>query len=141
MSSGVGASAAFGRAREAVRASAGDAPSLAPALEHRSAELDCLRDLLPAHTIAAAYMRAMEIGVSADRVLIANGIINEETYLRALSNYLGATFEPLDDMPRALCPLTDRRLIEAGAVGLLPIRSNSETSWVVAPRGMAVRRI
>lgn len=100
-----------------------------------------MRDLLPAHIIAAAYMRALQTGVSAERVLIANGTLSEETYLRALSDYLGAGFEPLDDVRRADCPLTRRQLIDANATGILPLRAGDETAWVIAPRGAAVRRL
>ena len=48
-------------------------------------ELDCVRALLPASTVAMAELRAAEIGVGAERVLIAEGAITEERYLRALS--------------------------------------------------------
>jgi cellulose synthase/poly-beta-1,6-N-acetylglucosamine synthase-like glycosyltransferase len=141
MGGGVGVRAAVGRAREVLRESASDAPSLAPALETHSAELDCVCDLLPGHVIAAAYLRALEIGVSAERVLIVSGALDEETYLRALADYLGVLFEPLDDAARTLCPLSDARLIETSAAGLVPFRIDNELCVVVAPRGAAVRKI
>lgn len=49
-------------------------------------------------------------GTGADRVLIASGALDEETYLRALADELGVPFEPLDGVARALCPLGDERL-------------------------------
>ncbi|MEX0751608.1 MAG: glycosyl transferase, partial [Xanthobacteraceae bacterium] len=82
-----------------------------------------------------------ELGVGADRVLIASGLIDEEDYVRALAASRGAMFEPLTDIPRAACPLTDDRLIEAAAVGLLPLEIGGGLVLVVAPRATAARRL
>ena len=49
----------------------------------RCPEIDCLRHLLPPATLAAAELRAAEIGVGADRVLIAAGDISEDAYALA----------------------------------------------------------
>jgi cellulose synthase/poly-beta-1,6-N-acetylglucosamine synthase-like glycosyltransferase len=91
--------------------------------------------------LAAAELRAARIGVGADRVLIAAGAIDEETYLRTLGAALDIRFEPLDDMPRTLCPIDDERLIEAAAAGLLPLMLDDEVTLLLAPRGIAARRI
>ena len=107
----------------------------------RCPEIDCVRSLLAADTIAAAERRAAALGVGADRVLIAAGELGEEAYLRALAAALGVAFEPLDDTPRALCPLNDERLIESAAAGMLPLAIGDELYLVVAPRGAAARRI
>jgi hypothetical protein len=48
-------------------------------------EIDCVRRTFPWRTIAWAERRASEIGVGADRVLIAAGLISEERYLAALA--------------------------------------------------------
>ncbi len=104
-------------------------------------EIDCLRGLLPEHVLAGAEARAGHLGVGADRVLIASGRIDEETYLRALGNALGVAFEPLDRVPRALCPLSDGRLIESAANGMLPLVEHDELRLIVAPRGAAARRL
>lgn len=108
-------------------------------------ELACVRHLLPADILAAAQQRAAAVGVGADRVLIAGGAIGEEDYLRALCERLGIVFEPLDRLPRRLCPLDDQRLIEAAGAGLLPISDpasdKDDLTLVVAPRGIAARRI
>jgi cellulose synthase/poly-beta-1,6-N-acetylglucosamine synthase-like glycosyltransferase len=104
-------------------------------------ELDCLRHLLPPGIIAAAELRASEAGVGADRALIAADIISEEAYLAALTGALGIPFEPLDDMPRAACPLNDERLIEATAVGILPMIVAGDLKFVVAPRALAARKL
>jgi hypothetical protein len=87
-----------------LRASAG-IPSIAPSLdsafdfsiEPRLAEappsgaaglcpeIDCLRGQLAADVIAEAEQRAAGVGVGADRVLIAAGAVDEESYAAALA--------------------------------------------------------
>ena len=104
-------------------------------------EIDCVRRRLSGKVVAAAELRAARLATGVDRVLIAAGSLDEETYLRALSESTGVMFEPLDDMPRAQCPLDDDRLIEAAATGLLPLMIDGALVVVVAPRGVAVRRI
>jgi len=84
-------------------------------------ELDCVRGLLADAAIDAAEARAAKLGTGADRVLIANGALDEETYVRALADRLGVPFEPLDGVARVLCPLGDERLIEAAAQGMVPL--------------------
>ena len=66
----------------------------------RCPEIDCVRHLLPRPTLALAELRAAETGVGADRVLIADGLISEETYVAALAASLGIAFEPLINRPR-----------------------------------------
>jgi hypothetical protein len=104
-------------------------------------EIDCIRPLLAADVLAAAEQRAAAVGVGADRVLVASGAVSEEAYLRALAQALGVKFEPLDGIPRALCPINDERLIECAAAGLLPLAIDDELYVVVAPRGTAARQI
>ena len=104
-------------------------------------ELDCLRGHLPAAVLAAAEQRAARLATGADRILIAAGTLDEEAYLRMQGAALGITFEPLDGMPRAQCPLDDDRLIETATTGLLPLATDDGTVIVVAPRGATVRRI
>lgn len=104
-------------------------------------EVDCIRALLPAGLIADAQERAARLGIGADRVLTAGGWLSQDDYARALAEALGATFEPLDGMPRAFCPLADERLIEAARAGLLPLSIGDALCLVVAPRGTAARRI
>jgi hypothetical protein len=104
-------------------------------------EIDCLRGRFHADLIAYAEQRAASVGVSADRVLIAAGVIDEEAYLRALADSLGLTFDALDGISRAQCPIDDGRLIKSAAAGMLPLSVNGELCLAVAPRGLAVRRI
>lgn len=104
-------------------------------------EIGCVRHLLPAALLAGAQERAATVGVSADRVLITAGAIDEDTYLRALGAQLSVDFTPLDDLPREHCPLDNERLIEAARTGLLPVSENGDLKLVVAPRGTAARRL
>ena len=150
MGFGIRAGAAIARSQAFVGDSAGS-PSLDPwAVEFADTrtgdarhfpEIDCIRPLLAADVLAAAEQRAAVVGVGADRVLVACGALREETYLRALAETLGVAFEPLDGIPRALCPINDDRLIESAAVGLLPLAIDDALYLVVAPRGTAARRI
>lgn len=104
-------------------------------------ELECVRSLLPSHVLDTAAARAAILGTGADRVLIAAGTIDEETYLRALADQLGLTFEPLDGVPRAMCPIVDERLLEAAAQGMVPLIIAGKLVLAVAPRAAAARRI
>ncbi|MGE3159987.1 MAG: glycosyltransferase family 2 protein [Xanthobacteraceae bacterium] len=104
-------------------------------------EIDCIRRLFPWQTIARAERRADEIGVGADRVLIAAGLISEERYLAALAGWLGVGYLPLEDVPRAACPLADLRLIDAARGGVLPLNLADGLVWVLAPRHLGARTL
>lgn len=112
-------------------------------------ELDCLRGRLPTDVLAAAGQRAGRVGTGADRVLIATGAIDEETYLHALGDRLGIAFEPLDDVTRRQCPVSDRRLAELAGKGILPLIPKDKASAsadgpvtvVVAPSGFGARHL
>ncbi|HVZ51153.1 MAG TPA: glycosyltransferase, partial [Pseudolabrys sp.] len=133
-------------ASEGPRKAAGAAPPPFPANDdggrpRHFPETECLRGLLPIQTIAAAQDRSARLGIGADRVLVAGGALSADDYARALAQALGTEFEPLDGLPRALCPLEDQRLIEAAGAGLLPLSLDEALCLVVAPRGTAARRI
>ena len=104
-------------------------------------EIDCIRHRLLPGVIDAAERRALALGVSADRVLIAAGAITEDAYVVALAAALRVPYEPLDRLPRSACPLTDAQLLDADKNGLLPLEIDGELSWIVAPRGLASRRL
>ena len=104
-------------------------------------ELDCVRPILSSDMLEDVAYRAAVLGVGADRVLIAAGTLSEEAYLRTFAGALGVTFESLDGVARAQCPIDDARLIESAAAGMLPLAVDGELYLVVAPRGAAVRRI
>lgn len=99
-------------------------------------ELDCIRGRFPPRLIAAVEHRASEIGIGAERVLIAAGFIDEDNYVYALSKSLGFEYETFDDRDRASCPLDDQRLLLAGAVGLLPLIISDEEVFVLAPHSV-----
>jgi hypothetical protein len=152
MAFGARAGSALRRAGVDLGDAAGRPPIVAPQDSRRSAgvndapvgaspcpELACVRHLLGADVLAAAQDRAAEVGVGGDRVLIAGGAIGEEDYLRALGESLGVGFEPLDRLPRQLCPVDNQWLIEAAAQGMLPISENDDMTLVLAPRGTAAR--
>lgn len=113
------------------------APGALPA----APELDCLRAVLDPGTLLQAERRAAHVGTGADQVLIAAGLIDEETYLRMLGRSLGAPFEPLSEWRRGDVPLGDPALPAAAQNGLLPLRDASGLNWIVAPRGLAARRL
>jgi hypothetical protein len=83
----------------------------------------------------------MSIGLGADRVLICADVMTEEGYLTALATSLGTFFDPLDNVSRASCPLSDDQLIQATAAGLLPVQYGDELSWIIAPRCLTARNL
>jgi cellulose synthase/poly-beta-1,6-N-acetylglucosamine synthase-like glycosyltransferase len=99
-------------------------------------ELDCLRDRLSLGMIAAVERRAVALGVSADRVLIAGRVLDEESYVIELANWLGWDYESFEHRYRGSCPLDDRALLEATRNGLLPLVIDGEVQFVVAPRSV-----
>ena len=104
-------------------------------------ELDCVRARVAPAALTAAEDRAARLAIGADRALIAAGAIDEESYARALAEHIGSRFEPFDDVPRDRCTLSDERLIEAAAAGLVPLGDGEQPTLVVAPRHAAARRL
>jgi hypothetical protein len=99
-------------------------------------EIDCLGDRLPRKTLAAVERRAIEVGVGADRVLIAAGIVDEDSYTDALAHWLGLEYETFEHRNRKSCPLDDRHLMTAARTGLLPLIIDGEFVLVLAPRSV-----
>lgn len=116
-------------------------PNSEPIAHAECAELDPVRGQVNPDAIAAAERGSAATGVGADRILINAGAIDEETYLRRLSEWLGIMFDGLDWTPREQCPLSDDRLIDAAAAGIVPISVAGKLAYVVAPRGLAARRL
>ena len=107
--------------------------------EHDPAsELDCLRPVFARTLLQAAEARSRHVGIGADQVLIRSGVIDEDAYLRALSAHTGLAIEPLTAMSRNDCCLPDHHLPRVAQHGLLPVRTDGELVWIVAPRGLAV---
>ena len=125
------------RRRGAGRSALNHAPSQPSACP----EIDCLRTLLPLPVLEAAERRALSIGEGADRVLIYANAISEEAYLNALATSLGASYWPLDRVAREDCPLDDVKLIQASTTGLLPLRRDGRTVWIIAPHGLIARHL
>lgn len=106
-------------------------------------ELDCVRRLLSVGVIAEAERRAREIGIGAERALIASGAISERDYVAALARHLGMTFERLDETPRASFPLDDDQLLLAAAAGQIRLQDGGGQRFVVAIRehGFTARKL
>ncbi len=104
-------------------------------------ELDCIRHLLSPALAAAAELRAAETGVGADRALISAGVVSEAAYLAALAAAEGFAFETLENIPLDAIPLSDRQLLDAAAVGILPVKRGDQLHFIVAPRSHSARRL
>lgn len=104
-------------------------------------ELDCVRHLLSPGDLDWAAQRAERLGIGADRALITAGLVEEETYIRALAARLDLTFDPLETRQRSDCLLSDEEMIGKAGAGLLPFAGDSgeDTVIVLAPRGTAAR--
>ncbi|CAN5192739.1 hypothetical protein BH11PSE4_BH11PSE4_09120 [soil metagenome] len=104
-------------------------------------ELNCLRGVLTASILRAAEAHSRDVRVGADQVLIHWGIINADTYLHHLADYLGAPTERFSGTDRDDCPLSDGQLPYAAASGLCPLRQHGELAWTIAPRCFAARQL
>ena len=104
-------------------------------------ELDCIRYRLSPGILDWAEQRAERLGLGADRAIISAGILDDETYVRALAADLGIAFEPLETVARSQCLLSDADLVGAAASGLLPVADDAGagTAIVIAPRGTGAR--
>ena len=85
--------------------------------------------------LANAVETARAQGVTADRVLLAEGQISEDYFYRALARHLRLTFTDADI---ALNAGPYPQMIEAGAVALPPGRG---AAFLVAPCGAAIGRL
>lgn len=102
-------------------------------------EIDCLRHLLPPAQLAAAELRAAETRTGADRVLITQGALTDQDYVRALARHCGLAVETLQGTPRSACPVDDADLISGLASGIIPVRVGEELIWVLAPWHLSAR--
>jgi cellulose synthase/poly-beta-1,6-N-acetylglucosamine synthase-like glycosyltransferase len=106
-----------------------------------AAELDCLRAVFAPQLLALAERHGRDTGIGADRVLIARGLIDEADYLRHLAADSGLALESFAGLGRDDCPLPDDTIHLAARHGYLPIATQGQLVYVVAPRGYAARRI
>lgn len=101
-------------------------------------ELEYLRSLLPAETLAWAASRAASLNTGADRVLIAQRIIEERAYLQRLSVRSGIG---LTDLAGAEIASPDADLRLAAQSGMLWVRIDGRALLVVTLRGKRAREI
>ena len=104
-------------------------------------ELDCVRHRLAPAVAATAEARAAELGIGAERVLIATRAITEDAYVVALAASLRLPFEPLTSVSRANCPLTDPDIRDADRNGLLPLVVDGQRIWAIAPLTVGAYRL
>lgn len=104
-------------------------------------EIDCLRHRLPPGTLAAAELRAAEIGIGADRVLISAGIISEADYAIALAHHIGIGFDRLETFVRSDCPISDDDLPDCARAGLIRLRTDEADILAIAPHGDGARQL
>jgi hypothetical protein len=102
-------------------------------------ELDCLRRVLAPQLIRAAEARAREIGIGADQVLIRQGVIDEEAYLRRLAFHTGIAIEHFSTTGRGDSLLRDREILQAAELGLIRLWRDGRLIWTLAPRHLAAR--
>src|ERR1043166_1683062 len=104
-------------------------------------ELDCLRGVLAPQVLQAAERRARELGTGADQVLIRQGAIDEEAWLRRLSYWTGLRIEQFAGADRDDLPLSNSRIATAAGLSILPIRRNGRVDPTLAPRHLAARTL
>jgi cellulose synthase/poly-beta-1,6-N-acetylglucosamine synthase-like glycosyltransferase len=104
-------------------------------------ELDCLRQVLAPEVLRAAEARARELGIGADQVLIQQGVIEEDAYLRRLAFHTGFATEDFAGIDRRDSPLLDHQIADAAPLGLIPLWQDGRLVWVMAPRRLAARTL
>jgi cellulose synthase/poly-beta-1,6-N-acetylglucosamine synthase-like glycosyltransferase len=104
-------------------------------------ELDCLRRVLAPELLRAAEVRASELGIGADQVLIQQGVIDENAYLRRLGFDTGIAIETFAGIDRSDSPLRDHQIAQAAKFGLIPLRRDGRLIWTLAPRRLAARTL
>ncbi len=104
-------------------------------------ELDCLRRVLAPELLRAAEARARKLGIGADRVLIQQGVIDEEAYLKRLAFHTGIAIENFSEIGRGNSLPRDREILQAAELCLIRLRRNGRLVWTLAPRHLAARAL
>ena len=91
-------------------------------------------DLVPRHILLRAARRAREQGVGADEVLIAEGLIEETAYYRALAARLNCPF--IDRVTHLARGFDYRAALRASVARADPAAEAFD--WLMAPRGKQV---
>jgi hypothetical protein len=90
-----------------------------------------------ARTLADAARRARDQGVGADEILIAEGLIDERFYYRALARRLNCAYV---ERAAALAPGFDYRAAMRTSVARADPRRES-FDWLMAPRGLEIHKL
>jgi hypothetical protein len=109
--------------------------------ERPGPEIECLRGVLSPMLLQSAMARAAELGIGADQVLLRWGVIDEESYIQSLAASAGLEVEDFRYLSRKDCLLADHQLHRAAESGMLYIQDGGRQVLVVAPRGLAARRL
>ncbi|MDB5626778.1 MAG: glycosyl transferase, family 2 [Tardiphaga sp.] len=109
--------------------------------QERASELDCLVGFLAMDLLRHAAERAGQLGVGADRVLIAAGDIAERIYLQKLAHHCGMAIETFDGRSRDDVLLDDRQLGYVGRLGIIRLGDGEDAIVVVAPQMFGARRL
>ena len=104
-------------------------------------ELDCLRGVLAPGLLKQAEIRARELGIGADQVLIRLGMIAETTYLQLLSRHTGMAIDDLSGYGRRDAMLRDDQIAYAAASGMIPLRKHGQLIVAIALRNYSARAI
>lgn len=121
--------------RSPVRDQAGEARQIPHAVWPEDCpELECVKTLLPAEALAAAAYRAANLKTGADRVLIAQGLIGEDTYLHRFSMRSGIRLADFARISRADIDLADADVRFAARSGMLRMQIDSRPVLVVCLR-------
>jgi cellulose synthase/poly-beta-1,6-N-acetylglucosamine synthase-like glycosyltransferase len=91
--------------------------------------------------LRAAELRAGELGIGADQVLIRQGVIDEHSYLQRLAMHTGIGLETFAAVERSDLPLSDRQIVQAAELGLLASIRDDRLIWTLAPRRLAARNL
>ncbi|MDB5521513.1 MAG: glycosyl transferase, family 2, partial [Tardiphaga sp.] len=109
--------------------------------QERACELDCLVGFLAMDLLRHAAERAGQLGVGADRVLIAAGDIDERSYLQKLAHHCGMAIETFNGRSRDDVLLDDRQLGYVGRLGIIRLGDGEDAVLVVAPQMFGARRL
>ncbi len=104
-------------------------------------ELECLRGVLSPALLTRAEMRARELGIGPEQVLIRLGVIDEAAYLRRLAHYTGMALDDLTDYDRREAALPDEEIPYAAASGMLPLCKDGQFIVAIALRNYSARAI
>jgi cellulose synthase/poly-beta-1,6-N-acetylglucosamine synthase-like glycosyltransferase len=104
-------------------------------------ELDCLRRVLAPELLRAAEARARKLGIGADQVLIQQGVIDEEGYLRRLAFHTGIATENFSEIGRRDIPLRDLQILRTAELALIPLWRAGRLIWTLAPQHLAARTL